>query len=116
MTFSLGAFASYDLVCSGKVTSTSPYPGAGGSVSKVLKIDLETMNGEFRESRIRGTDIEFSQVLRRQDSVKIDGITENGDLVNLELSIFGQRGPELKGTIGRKRISYKCNRNLILNL
>lgn len=114
---SFSAFAANDLICSGKQTFSSPFPNAGSRVTSSLVIDLKADKGTLRSAG--RTLAKLTQISATKDlkdgSVSIKAVSENYEVLEAKIDIFGVSKIKLSGELDGKAVSFPCNSNLVLN-
>mgnify|MGYP003640388168 CR=1 FL=1 len=105
-----------EIVCSGKKHFSSPYPGAGSSVSIVFKVDEKSDQATLRLSGTSGGakvhKIDLSRVdhLRASDRFIIEGRDQEGRSFKATINYLTAQG--VTATIKHTRdtsLEYKCS-------
>lgn len=115
---SFNSFAGSNLICSGKQTFNSPYPNAGSRVASSLVVDTKSDSGTLRSAGrtlARLTQIDVTKNLQ-DGSLSLRAISEEGELFEAKIEVFGVSKIKLSGKFDGKKISFPCNSNLVLNI
>ncbi|MBH47351.1 MAG: hypothetical protein CME71_04180 [Halobacteriovorax sp.] len=105
-----------EIVCSGKKHFSSPYPGAGSSVTVVLKVDEEKDMASLRLSGTTGGGkshkIDLSRVDHLRDAARfvIEGRDEDGKNFKATIDYLTEQGVSAKIKHTRETsLEYRCS-------